>query len=448
MENYFRKAVFGVGYVMAFSAISLVASYGFRLVLARNLSPADFGLFYAVFAFVTFPHLFRELGFRWSLVKFIPENIVKKDEGGLNSLISNTLSVWLLGALAIFGAILLSAKFLASSYFHSANAYLVLIILGVYYIFACIDYLWSYVFQGFQRMGLFASVDLMRNVFLISGALIGFLLFPKSVIVPAATYLAASLLLIIIYTPVVKLFVFRKLSPRFSLDRQVIARSISFGIPITFTALAYTLFQQISVLTLTYFGTLTDVAFLGVAVITSALLINISTSISSVVYPLSSELHTRGHTGHIEQGISLIYKYTLMLMLPLALVLISYSGLILATLFGKDYSGAAPALVILSIGTIFWVIANINFNILAGMGHSREPFRIMLAITAITVIVNFALIPAIGLVGAAASMAIGYFLAFALSVFSLRSRVQIKLPVAAWAKSPKINRCSRSWESL
>ena len=53
-------------------------AYLIRIILARNLSIEGYGLFYAVFTFIVFFSLFKDIGLRNAGVKFIAEYIFKR----------------------------------------------------------------------------------------------------------------------------------------------------------------------------------------------------------------------------------------------------------------------------------------------------------------------------------------------------------------------------------
>ena len=73
MANYTKLAVKGAATVFIISILAAFAGYLVRAVLARNLAVEDFGLFYAVFAFLGVFGLFKTLGLNKALVRFIPE---------------------------------------------------------------------------------------------------------------------------------------------------------------------------------------------------------------------------------------------------------------------------------------------------------------------------------------------------------------------------------------
>ena len=77
--SYTKLAVKGAIITLVISLVAAFMGYIVRLILARHLSVEDFGLFYAVFAFLGMIALFKSLGFDKCLGKFIPDFRHRKD---------------------------------------------------------------------------------------------------------------------------------------------------------------------------------------------------------------------------------------------------------------------------------------------------------------------------------------------------------------------------------
>ena len=435
MTNYFKKAVLGTSYVFAFSLLAMLFAYGFRLILARSLSTEEFGLFYAIIALLSFVHTFHDPGLKSALIKIIPEFIMKKQTEKMSQAISQTFIIWFsLSAIYSF-IIIIFSDYLANDYFRYPSAAPLIILLAIAFVIQAIDYLMSYIFQGFQRMGLFASVDFLRTFMFFTVSLVGFYFFPGSIIIPGIAYIAGTTLLSAVYFPIFKLKVFREFRFRLGFDREILSKMMRFGIPVTIAGMSYSAFQQSGILILTYFGTLTEVGLLNIALPTSSLLISLSASVAYVIFPLASELWAQGFKDHLREGMKLLYKYAFIVILPLSLVMIAFAPLIIGLLFGEKYLSAAPALVVLSIGTIFWIIANINFNFLAGIGKSSESMKVILGMTLASIALNAVLIPFFGLMGAVWSIVAGYLFALLSSIAIMRRHLKVDVPLAFWLKT-------------
>ena len=163
MGNYAKKALKGASITFIFSLLASITAYFTRILLARNLTPEDFGLFYAVFSFVIFFLFFRSLGLGQALVKYIAEfKVLNK----FNEIKTSIISVFYLQIVSslIFGTIFFfTADYLAEIYFKNPQASIILKFLIVYVIFSIFFIISKQVFQGFQKMFLYSSVELSKK---------------------------------------------------------------------------------------------------------------------------------------------------------------------------------------------------------------------------------------------------------------------------------------------
>ncbi|PIN75617.1 hypothetical protein COV18_02105 [Candidatus Woesearchaeota archaeon CG10_big_fil_rev_8_21_14_0_10_37_12] len=433
MTNYLKKAILGVIWIFLLSLCGLFFLYLFRLVLARNLTPEEYGLFYSVLSLVITLHLFKDPGLKYALIKYVSEFFPHKKFQQINRIFSLTILTWT-GTSFIFSAILiLLAPWLTQTYFKQESAYFLIIFFSIAYFWTG-DYIIAYIFQGIQKMALFAAVDASRSFLYLIITFSTFHFYSHSLIFPAIAYAVTPIILTIIYLPFLK-----KQLPQLKLTLKVpfqfVKKMTTFGIPLSITNISYTFLQQISILILTYFGSLKDVGLLNVALPTAALLVTLSSSLLYVVFPMSSELTSRGHINQLKKGLFLLYKYSFMILLPASLLLFAFSDLAILTLFGEKYIEATTALMILTFGSLFWVLANINFTVLAGIGKSREPLNAMIFMMIITVILNFVFVPFFALTGAVIAILTGYILAFILSLFMLKRHIPLTIPYWLWIKN-------------
>ncbi|GAI17309.1 unnamed protein product, partial [marine sediment metagenome] len=157
MVDYMRKAIRGVGIVFSLSILAAFINYLVRLVLARNLSVEDYGLFYAALALVLFIGLFKTLGLNKALGKFVAEFKVKKRYDLIkNSIISSfSMQFILSGLIALF--LIIFSDFFALNYLRRPDASIVIKILAIVIWLRPVGFICAYIFQGFQKMKYYSS---------------------------------------------------------------------------------------------------------------------------------------------------------------------------------------------------------------------------------------------------------------------------------------------------
>jgi len=434
--NYARKVARGTGVIFSFSIIALFFGYLLRLLLARNLAIEEYGLFYAVFALFTFLVVFRDLGLTRSLIKFIPEFKVKRRYDLIKNSIVSIFSFQFVVSSLVTLIIVVLSDFLAINYFHNPNASLVIKLLAISFWLKPFILICGGIFQGFQKMGHYASIDLARSILVFVISFIGFKI-SKGVVIPSIAYLLTSVLLLLIFVPILSKIAFVWLPKgKFAIDKELIKRLFSFGIFSMAGDINWSIIGYIDIFILTYFSGLEQVGLYNASLPTAALLSYFGLALATVILPITSELWAKKGKKQLIYGVNKLYKYSFALIIPFALIMFCFPELILGLLFGKSYTLASNSLKILSLAFIMITISRINFNVLLGIGRPKTNLKIA-AITAFSNIsLNILLIAVFGLgiIGASISAFLTAFIMFSLSLINLREFVSIKIPLRDWFK--------------
>ena len=107
MANYISKLLRGAGTIFLLSSLSSAFSYLTRILLAKKLSTAEFGLFFAVYNIVLLVGWLKTFGLYSALKKYVPEYKVNNDNVGIKSTLVFIMSF----------AIITSIIFLLLAYF-------------------------------------------------------------------------------------------------------------------------------------------------------------------------------------------------------------------------------------------------------------------------------------------------------------------------------------------
>ena len=167
MTNYTKKAFFGASITLIFSILAALVAYVTRVILARNLTVEQYGLFYAVFTFIIFFLFFRGLGLEQALVKYIAQFKVNNELNAIKTSIFSVFFFQLLSSLIFATLFLAFANYLATNYFQVPIASKMIFFLVIYVIFSILFIIAKHIFQGLQQMSLFASVELTKNVIIL-----------------------------------------------------------------------------------------------------------------------------------------------------------------------------------------------------------------------------------------------------------------------------------------
>jgi O-antigen/teichoic acid export membrane protein len=415
------------------SLIAAFAGYLLRMILARNLTPIEFGLFYAVFSFVSIFSLFKDFGLGSALVKFIPELQVKKQFSAIKSAIISAFSIQFIASGIIALVLILFSKYLATNYFKSKLAVAVLILIALSYWLDTFPANFAVIFQGFQRIGLLSVVNFLKISSILILTFI-FLSLGGGVNYVAVAYAATPLLLLAFFFPFfIKTFP-QFIKAKFKISKALILKLLFFGFPILIGSMGGLFIAYTDTIVLTLLRDLKEVAFYNIALPTAMLLWYFPQAIVAILMPMASEMWNRGHKIYLKRGVEMIYVYAIAIITPLILTMVSFPGLILKILFGQQYVAASLALQILAIGTIFYAIALINGHVLIGIGKPKINAKAIVLAAVFNIIANLVLVSMFGFVGAAIATSISYMIILLVTSANLRKDAHITLPIAAWGK--------------
>jgi len=430
--SYFKRAVRGTAWVMLFHVAASFVSYINRIVLARNMTPSEYGVFYAVFTFVTFFLFVRELGLLQALSKHIPEYKIREDYGAIKSAIFSTFSMQFAGSLILSIAFFLSANYLSVHYFQAADAAFYLKFLIVYVLASVVFRTMKAILQGFQSMFWFAFSEFLKNIITLVLTFVFFYLGYGTRTPLYAFVLVFPILIILYIAPTLQAFNFLKY--KMTQFQAISYQLFKFSTPVFLSSIAARIIGYIDTLILTYFRTAAEVGVYNVVLPTALILLFIGQGISSIMLPLASELWTKNDKKRLAEGMHLIYRFVFLLAIPCIGAFFVYSRLFIETFFGSAYASGSTALQILLVGVLFYTVSIIHENLISGIGKPQIITKIIIMAAIVNVVLNLILIPSTGIYGAAFATTISYIIMFVYTTIRSTRFIEMKLPFKDWGK--------------
>lgn len=427
MTDYIQKSVKRTFYVLIFTFLAALAGYFTRMFLARAISPEEFGLFYSVFTLFMFISIFTDMGYNQSIVKYIPEFIVKKNKKAMSKLIKYVINVNIFLTLMISMVILFLSKIIATKYLSMPDASSIIILCVLMLLLNNIVSFVQVLFQAFQDMfkyGLFYFFS--KILFFICTIFLFYIGFSRDVTLPLWAYIGSCVLVLFAFGYSAYKLVIPRIKNR-SFDKKMFVKITHFALPNMISTIAGTVIGYIDTIILTLMAPLSLVGVYNATIATILILGYLGGVIATVLFPLISELNTKKNKKNMNQLISTIYRYSLIIIIPCALVMFFFSEIILRILFGEAFVSGATAMSILSIGVIFLTISQINFSVLNGLGQPKKITIITVVAAIFNTIANLIIIPFLGINGAALTTTISYLIMMTWSYFILRNHIKIKL---------------------
>lgn len=428
--NYTKRAVKGASVTFVMGFLAAVVAYMTRIILARTLGPQDYGLFSSILTFILFFLFFRDLGLNQSVVRYVSKYLVDNDKSKIKTTIFSVLSLKIVSSFVFITIIFFLSKYLAANYFSDQRASLALNLFIFYIIFSIFFILQKGTFQGFQRMFLFSSVEFVKNLtFLVLVLLFfwkGYKFFS-----PILAYSLVSVIIFIFYLPsVYRIFPFLryKITSFSSITKKVFL----FGAPLFLNSIAAKFIGYTDTLILTYSGTLSEVGIYNVVLPSALILLYFGRAVSSIAFPMSSELWARKDMKRLREGVRIIQKYSFVVMVPIIFTLVIYSRFFITLFFGREYASGTLAFQILLVGMLLFTVAMVNNSIISAIGKPKTVAGITISAAILNVILNLVLIPSFGILGAALATTLSYTLILIISTYMINKNLQIKFPAKEW----------------
>ena len=420
--DYKKKVVSGVSWNLLSFALAAPLAYLVRILYTKEIPKLEVGLFYAVWDLFNMLIVFRGFGLDQALIRFIPKYLARNRMDLVKSSIVYTITLQTLFSLIVAVLVIYLAPIIANLYINNKGQFtgnlelvigvLVIMAIGNYFLQSISDAL-SYILTGFQCQNYASSTRVIKilSVFLIS--LLFFYVFNiHSALVPAVAYSLTPIIMMVIYGYIV----FKKVFPEFFREKIIYSKKlvkdlISYGAYIMMGYAGGLILGYLDGICLTYFSGLNAVAdYRNVAMPTVSILSYFASSVGAVLFPMSSELWEKGYKETLAYGVEKVFLYSLVIVVPLALLMAYFPTVIINLLFTSQYLTASSAIVILSLGAVFSTINSIGFSVLNGIGKPNLSTKILYIGATFNLIFNILLIPKYSIIGASITTVLGYII--------------------------------------
>ena len=424
--SYKSRVFFGSAYYFLGGVVAALLAYVIKLILVRNLSVEDYGLFFSVFTFVMLFGALRTLGMNAGLVRFIAKYKSKKRYGQIKSLIIGSFLMQIAFSLFLVALLWVLSDFLATSYFGDEDAKWLLRIVSFYLPLTVIESNYRATMNGLGMNKWLSSTTFFKHLFTLIILLLA-LLFGYELFAPAFAYVFGLILFGLLFGKLV----FRE-SRFFKTNmfkfKVVNKKLLWFSLPLVFTGIGGMFISYFDTLMLTYFSTLEIVGIYNIVYPTAILIALVASSIGNILMPVISELWSLNRKKEIQNAFHIIYKYLAMLLFPLIFTLIVLSEYLLGLFFGSEYVSGALAFNVLLFGALFKMIFTLNNKSLIGLGDSRKTLEMYILGAICNVGLNLVFIPLFGLIGAAVATSISFLIMILASFFFLNEKAHVTFP--------------------
>ena len=438
-----NKLVRGSLIILIGNVIFRIGGYIYRFLMAILLGPTAYGILGITLPFQGIFQTLSAGGLPPAIAKYVAEYEAVDEKDMARQTIYTALKIMVFLGL-FFGALMIFvvAPYLAYDYLGKPVTLIPLQIIGLITPFSVIVGAFRGAFQGVYKMEYIVYTRAVEQLGMILFAT-AFVLIGLSVIGALwGTVLGYSLSVV----AAVYLFRYRMgdLIPKHSADFVFTRRDelklagtlVKFSIPVIITAIAEMLIYNICTIVMGKFLTLDDIGFFAAADPIARLPLIISISIATTILPASSEAFKLKDIDMLQKYVSEAYKYSLLFVVPMCVGLALFAAPTLRVLYFKNpaYVAGAMALSILSLGMTFYSIFAISTSIIQGIGNPRIPMYILVGGAVVTGILNWLMVPKLGIAGGALATSVACFLMMVPCVYMVFRLTKTKAPTKAVVK--------------
>lgn len=438
-----NKLVRGSFIIFIGNIIFRIGGYLYRFLMAALLGPTSWGILATTLPFQGIFQTLSAGGLPPAIAKYVAEYEVVNEHDMARKTIYVALKIMVFLGI-FFGVIMvfIVAPWLAYDYLGKPETLVPLQIVGLITPFSVIVGAFRGAFQGVYKMEYIVYTRAVEQL--------GMILFATAFVLIGFSVTGALWGTVIGFAAaaVSAVYIFRhhmaKYIPPASVDFKFTWRDelnlattlVKFSIPVIITAIAEMLIYNICTMVMGKFLALEAVGFFAAADPISRLPLMISISIATTILPASSEAFRAGNKVALEKYVSEAYKFSLLFVVPMCIGLACFAAPILRLLYFTNpaYVAGASALAILSIGMTFYSLFSISTSIVQGIGNPRIPMYILVFGAILTAILNWVMVPTLGIVGGAAATSIACFAMMVPILYMVFKLTQVKAPKVSVVK--------------
>jgi O-antigen/teichoic acid export membrane protein len=199
---------------------------------------------------------------------------------------------------------------------------------------------------------------------------------------------------------------------RLGFDRDAGVRLVRMALPLAGTLVVNYLYFRLDVLLLSWLKTNVDVARYGLAYRVIEGLMVLPSYVMLALFPIIAR--SEDDPGRLRRTVGTALGGLEAVALPVAALVAIFSPEIVVLLGGHKYAPAAPVLAVLSIALGLSYVNGVYGNALIALGRQRRLFWLASATMVVNLVVNLALIPPLGPLGAAIAVGISEIVGIAL----------------------------------
>jgi len=369
------------------------------IIIARLYGAEIIGIVAVLNSFLMLATIFTVLGTNTSILRLIPEHLVKYSPTSASKIYRKTQYLVICVSL-VTGVLFFScANLIADKVFNKPHLSFYFALAAVFIVFKSLMLLNTQAVRGLRLIRTFAFMLIMHQVFnLVLLLLLGLLVSSRDV--PVYAQLFAYALTGIIGWAVMEYSFRKRMAPKDAIHSMPAREILSISLPMLMTAAMNFIIGHTGVIMLGMFRSEAEVGYYAVAVKLATLTVLVLQAVNSMAAPKFSELF---HSNKMDELFHLAKKSAKLIFWttsPILLGFLVFGKPILKFAYGTPFSVAYPAMVFLAIGQFINSISGATGLFMNMTGNEKIFRNIMLISAVLNIGINIVLIPGHGILGA------------------------------------------------
>jgi O-antigen/teichoic acid export membrane protein len=396
------KSVAKGGLMLIFGSVaSKFIMYFYRVFVAQKLGASDYGLLSLGLAVFSVSIVLTNLGVSDGVQRMISDYIGKNEKNRISTVIwsdlTSTVPLSIIGGITIF----LLSDFIAGSIFQKPEAAYILKILAMALPFQIIYKSSVIITKAFREIRYLTYIDRFFKNLVVLGVTV-ILIYRGYGLMGAviAHFISITLsCIVMIYLVQTRVYPFLKKRTRnIGGERR---RLLNYSWPLFFTSIFGVAMNWADTILLGVLSSSKTVGIYNAAHPTAQAIVIISAGFGTVLFPTVSEYYGKKRKDESFDLTSIYLKWVFMLSFPAMLLTLFFAKPILALLFGGEYIGGAATLSILGVASFVHNMSSHTDVYIKSEDRTKIVLYNSIGAAAINIILNLALIPIYGGVGAA-----------------------------------------------
>jgi len=425
INSMLTRTLKGTAIISIFTYLAIPLGYFIRVLYARVLTVEEFGLFYSILALLGFISIFNDFGLSQALAHFLPRYISKKQYGKAKAIVIYALSFQIGTAILIAFFLWFSAPYLATKFFRTNLAIILLRCFVAYFIAYNLTITLENLFRGFQEEKFYGSFESLRLSAILLLSILTFTIPLKNIIYFALIWGLIPFLLACIYFVIFlkRHFEFIKVKPEF--DWTTLKNIFKYALPVMIGTATSIILLRLDVILLTYLRDVSHVGYYSIATSIANAVISVVSALSMFLLPyISANLNKKAL---LSRYISLVFKAAFIFFLPITLIFFLFSKEAIIVLFSAKYLPAVHALMILSFFAVFGCFNSLLSSTIAGLGKPKIVMYATIIGALANAVIDILLIPKFGASGAAIGTGTVWLTVTCIGLFYLKKALKITI---------------------